>query len=261
MFVLIRVDPRLSVVVLSFLNRCDRCPSVLSLSAGQAQGGVVVAEFVAEGFDDEVVVFALGQAGDGDGAEDARSGDVDGEAAAVGGVVGVGQGVFFGERGVVVPEVEAELVGAAMETGYDVRFALDPAGVVGRGAGECGVEERLVGLAEAADVDDDGVAASDGELAQGEAEPPCGLCVEGGEDELGFLPGDQGEVFREVGVGHGFFPLRRVLLAELRGDILAERKCLQLQPFYMRRLMWPLSFCREPVGLFGMVCGSPELGR
>ncbi len=51
---------------------------------------MVAAEFDAEGFDDEVVVFALGEAGDGDAADDAGSGDVDGEAAAVGGVVGVG---------------------------------------------------------------------------------------------------------------------------------------------------------------------------
>lgn len=172
----------------------------LELLRGKTQGGVVLLELVAEGFDDEVVVFALGQAGDGDRADDACSGDVDGEAAAVGGVVGVGQRVFFGERGVVVPEVEAELVGAAVEAGDDVRFALHPAGVVGRGAVERGVEERLIRLAEAADVDDDGVVASDGESAQEEAKTPGGLCIEGGKDELSFLLGDDCEVFVN---GHG----------------------------------------------------------
>jgi hypothetical protein len=37
-----------------------------SLGSGETQGVVVFLEFAAEGFDDEVVVVALGQAGDGD---------------------------------------------------------------------------------------------------------------------------------------------------------------------------------------------------
>jgi hypothetical protein len=37
-----------------------------SLGGGEAQGVVILFEFEAEGFDDEVVVVALGQAGDGD---------------------------------------------------------------------------------------------------------------------------------------------------------------------------------------------------
>ncbi len=159
-------------------------------------------EFVAEGFDDEVVVFALGQAGDGDAADDACSGDVDGEAAAVGGVFGVRQRVFFGDRCVVVLEVEAQLIGAAVEAGDHVRFALDPAGVVGRGAWEGGVEERMVRMAETADVDDDGVATGEGEFAEGGAEAPCGFGVEGGEDKFRFLSSDGGEVFRGVVEGH-----------------------------------------------------------
>jgi hypothetical protein len=61
-----------------------------SRKGGQAQGVVVLLEDAAEGFDDEVVVVALRQAGDRDRADDARACDVDGEAAAVGGVVGVG---------------------------------------------------------------------------------------------------------------------------------------------------------------------------
>ena len=70
----------------------------------KAEGVVVAAEFDAEGFDDEIVVFALGEAGDGDAADDAGSGDVDGEAAAVGGVVGVGKVVAVGEGAVGLGE-------------------------------------------------------------------------------------------------------------------------------------------------------------
>jgi hypothetical protein len=163
---------------------------------------MVMAEFAAEGFDDQVMVFALRQAGDGDAADGACSCDFEGKAAAVRGIFGVGQRVFFGERGVVVFEEEAELIRAAVETGHNVGFAFDPAGVVGRGAGERGIEERLVGMAEAANVDDDGVAAGDSEFAEGGAQSPRGLCVEGGEDKFCFLPGDGGEVF---GDGHGLF--------------------------------------------------------
>jgi len=81
-----------------------------------------------------------------------------------------------------------------VEAGDDVGFALDPAGVVGCAA-ERGVEERLVGLAEAADVDDEKVLAGEGEFAECEAEAPGGVVVEGGEDEVGFLTGNDCEVF------------------------------------------------------------------
>lgn len=102
------------------------------------------------------MVFALWKAGDGDAADDAGTVDVDGKAAAVGGVVGVGEVVPVRKGAVALFEREPDGVGAAMEAGDDVGFSLDPAGIVGRGAGKCGVEERLVGLAEAADIDDDG---------------------------------------------------------------------------------------------------------
>src|ERR1700737_2463768 len=170
------------------------------LGGGEAQGQQVAVQVHAQGFYDEVVVFALGQAGDGDAADDSSSGDVDGEAAAVGGVVGLGQAVFFGDGRSVVLQVQAYRVGAAMEAGDDVRLALHPAGVVGRGAGERGVEERLVRLAEAADVDHDGVAAGDGQLAEGEAQAPGDVVIEGGEDELLFLAGDGADVVLD---GHG----------------------------------------------------------
>jgi len=162
-----------------------------------------VLEFEAEGFDDEVVVFALSEAGDGDAADDAGSGDVDGETAAVGGVVGVGKVVAVVEGAVGLLECEADGVGAAMEAGDDVAFALNPTRVVGCCAGEGGIEEGLVGIAKAADIDDDGVLAGDGQVAKAETETPGGVIVEAGEAELGFLPGDDCEVF---GDGH-----RRIL--------------------------------------------------
>jgi len=156
-----------------------------------------VLEFEAEGFDDEVVVFALSEAGDGDAADDAGSGDVDGETAAVGGVVGVGKVVAVVEGAVGLLECEADGVGAAMEAGDDVAFALNPTRVVGCCAGEGGIEEGLVGIAKAADIDDDGVLAGDGQVAKAETETPGGVVVEAGEAELGFLSGDDGEVFGE----------------------------------------------------------------
>ena len=161
---------------------------------------MVAAEFDAEALDGEVVVVALGEAGDGDAADDAGTGDVNGKAAAVCGVVGVGESVFLGEGCAALLEAEAYLIGAAVETGDYVRFALDPAGVVGRGAGQGGVEEGLVRIAEVADVDDDGELAGERELTEGEAETPGGVVVEVGEVKLGFLVDDGGEVF---GKGHG----------------------------------------------------------
>jgi len=127
---------------------------------------MVALQFEAEGFDDQVMVFALGQAGDGYAADDARSGDLKGETAAVGSVVGVRKGVFFGECGVVVLKIKAELIGAAVEARDDVRFALDPAGVVGSGSGERGIEEWLVRVAEAANIDNDALATGDCQVAE-----------------------------------------------------------------------------------------------
>lgn len=166
----------------------------LSRPVRQPKTLVVVVQLAADGFDDQVMVFALGQAGDGDASDDAGSGDMDGKAAAVSGVFGVGESVSLAECGVVELEIDAELVGTAVEAGDHVRFALDPAGVVRCGPGQGSVEERLVRLAEAANVNDEGVAAGDGEFTQGAAESPGGFGIEGGEDELRFLPGDGDEI-------------------------------------------------------------------
>lgn len=153
---------------------------------------MIALQLEAEGFDNQVVVFALGQAGDGYAADDACSGDVDGEAAAVGSVFGVRQSVFLGECGVVVLEIKTELIGAAVEARNNVRFALDPACVVGSGSGERGVEERLVRVAEAADVYDNGLSMGDCQLAEGGAQPPCGFGIEGRQNECGLLTNDRG---------------------------------------------------------------------
>ena len=163
----------------------------------KTKGGGVSFEEKADGFDSEVVVVALRESGDGDGADDARSGDVDGEAATVGGVVGVGKRVALGELPALLFKEEADGVGGAVEACDDVDLSRDPALAVGGGSGERGVEELLVGLAEAADVDDDALIAGGCEIAEGQAEMPGGVVVEGGEAEFGFLSGDQGEVFGE----------------------------------------------------------------
>jgi hypothetical protein len=169
----------------------------MAFSLRKSEGVVVATEFDAEAFDSKVVIGALGQAGDGNAAYDAGAGDVDGEATTVGGVIGVGQGVFFAEGGAALLELKADLIGAAVEAGDDIRFALDPAGVIRCRARESGVEEGLVRIAEAADIDDDRELAREGKLAEGEAEAPGGIVVEVGEVKLGFLMDDGGEVFSE----------------------------------------------------------------
>src|ERR1700679_1378959 len=70
---------------------------VLRLGIGEAEGIGVQVEGEADGFDDGVVFFGLREAGDGGGADDARAGDMDGEAAAMRGVVGVGETITLGE--------------------------------------------------------------------------------------------------------------------------------------------------------------------
>jgi hypothetical protein len=171
------------------------------LNGGEAERVVVELGFEAEGLYGEVVVFTLGEAGDGDGSDDAGVGDDDGEAAAVGGVVGFGEVVTVAKGDVILLEIEPERVGAAVEAGDDRDLAGDPALVIWRSAGEGAVEELLVGRSEAADVYYDLLIAGDGKLADGEADAPCGVVVEGGEDNFFFLAGDGGDVVCD---GHGF---------------------------------------------------------
>ncbi len=84
-----------------------------------------------------------------------------------------------------------------MEASDDVGFALDPAGVVRGGAGERGVEDLLVGLAEATDIDDEGVLAGDGKLTESEAECPGDVVIECGKGKFFFLDADRGNVVGE----------------------------------------------------------------
>jgi hypothetical protein len=158
----------------------------------------------AEGFDGEVVVVAGGQAGEGDGADDAAGcGDGDGEGSADGGVVVGGEGVTLGEGLALAFEAEADGVRGTVEAGDYVRFAAGPAGVVGGGAGEGGEEEALDGTAEAADVDDDGMVALGGEGAEDVAEGPGDVGVEVREGEGGLLKLNVGGVLFGGG-DHGY---------------------------------------------------------
>lgn len=88
-----------------------------------------------------------------------------------------------------------------MEAGDGVDLALDPAGVIGGGAGSGSEEELLVGGAEAANVDDEAVMAGDGEFVEDRAELPGYVGVEAEEVEGLLLVGDAGEVVG--GGGHG----------------------------------------------------------
>ena len=60
----------------------------------KAQVDVVTVALEAQGFDDELVVVALREAGDGNRSDNAGAGERDGECAAVACVVGCGQGVL-----------------------------------------------------------------------------------------------------------------------------------------------------------------------
>jgi len=124
-------------------------------SGWETQGLVVATGDEAESFDHKVMVFAFGQAGDGDRANDSGARDVDGEAASVGGVVFQRQVVPDGEGQAGLFEQTANVVRTLVEARDDVDLARDPALVVGGGAGQRAVEELLVRRSEAADVDDD----------------------------------------------------------------------------------------------------------
>jgi len=158
--------------------------------SGQAEGIVVLAEFETEGFDDEVMVIALCEAGNGDGGNQAGMDDADGKATAVAGIVGSGKAASF-ERRLLLLEIEADRVGTAMEAEDYVGLAADPLGVIGCGAGKSAVEERLQGTA---NIDDDGKSAVKGKGAKAGAETPGDLLVEGRKDESAFLERDAGEI-------------------------------------------------------------------
>lgn len=186
-----------------------------------------------DGRGDEVVVVALGQAGDDDGAGEGVAGDgiggvgfePEGEASAVGGVVGFAEAVRGFERGVVARELAADGVGAAVEAVDGVALAANPVGLRGLGAGRGAGEEEL---AVALDLDGSSDVAGEQRGVQERAELPCGGGIEGGEAEQGFLPGEEGEVGDGVGCGrHEATSLRRAMVAARRCGERAQGRCCE----------------------------------
>src|ERR1019366_3863326 len=119
-----------------------------SLLRGKPQGCVVTAGDQAERFDDEVVILALGQAGYGDGADDSGARDDDREAAAMRGVIFLGQVIAGAEGQAGQFEQPADVIRTFVESRDGVDLALHPALIVGRRAGQRAVEELLVRRAE-----------------------------------------------------------------------------------------------------------------
>jgi hypothetical protein len=147
--------------------------------------------------DDEVVVVALGKAGEDDGADDGVGigGEADGKATAVGGEVGLGE-LEDVEAGIVADEFAADGVGAAAKVMHGIALAPNPVGLAGFGAGGGAGEEDL-----AVELDLDGAAgvALEKAVAEQAADLPCGEGVEGRKEEEGFLRGEGVEVSeREV---------------------------------------------------------------
>lgn len=138
------------------------------------------ADEFSQGGDDEVVVVALGQAGDDGCTDGAGAGEVDRKATAVGSVVGEGEAVA-GFDGVAVPLKDAAHgVGAAGEAADGVALAADPVGLAGSGAGGGASEKKLAG-----EVDFDGAAGVGRKepRAHQVAELPSGSAVKSGEAE------------------------------------------------------------------------------
>ena len=156
-------------------------------------------EVLGDGGDDEVVVVALGKAGEDDGADEGV-GDAEGEASAVRGVVGEGEAVAGFEGLLVELKLAADGVGAAGKAANGVALAANPVGLAGRGAGRGRGEEDVVG-----ELDLDGAAgiASEHRGAQQAAELPGSVGREGGEVQQRLLLGEDSEVLRGIGGRHG----------------------------------------------------------
>jgi hypothetical protein len=172
------------------------------------------AEVLGDGGDDEVVVVALGEAGEDDGAGEGGggvAGEPEGEASAVGGEVGFREVVGGFQGGVVEGELAAGGVRAAVEAVDGVALAADPVGLVGLGAGGGAGEEEL-----AVALDFYCAACGQGEevCAEERAELPCGAGVEGGEAQESFLLGEDGEVLLEGGVVSGHVDCRDAWMLE-----------------------------------------------
>jgi hypothetical protein len=153
---------------------------------------VIAPEEGTEGFDDEVVVVALCEAGDGDGSDDSSIRDAEREAATVRRIVGEGQTVSFEEGSVLTLHFQAEGIRAAVEARDDVAFAAYPLGVVGHGRSNGSVEERLT---EAANVNyQSRELTGERELVQLRPYGPGLRLVEAVQGQFPFLYGNEGEI-------------------------------------------------------------------
>ena len=112
-------------------------------SGGRRNAAIVAAQHRAQRLDHQVVIVALRQAGDGDAADDARAFHDQRERAAVGRIIGDGKPIAFEQRGAFRFLGHADGVRAAMEARDHVALAAHPFDVIGRGAFERGIKQRL----------------------------------------------------------------------------------------------------------------------
>ena len=141
-------------------------------------------ELGGQGVDDDGVVDPLMQAAGDDGADAAGSGEQDGKASAVHGVVGEGEAVALFNCFAVEFQLQADGVGGAAEAHDDVAFAANPVQLAGWRAFGCGEEEGATGDL---DLEGHGGAAGEGIGAEAAAELPGGVGAEGRELKLAFL--------------------------------------------------------------------------
>ena len=139
------------------------------------------------------MVFELGKARDGDGADEADSAHVERERSAVGGKLALIDERLLGEAAPALCGPLAHQQRAVTEAAHDAVLAFDPDVVVGRRAGERVVEEPLLA---AADVDGDREALSASDLDQPQAERQRVLVREPVELQLELLELELGQ--REV---------------------------------------------------------------
>lgn len=120
-------------------------------------------EEAGQNLDHQIVVIALRQARNGDGADDAGILDMDGEAAAMGCEIQGRDTAMVIERVLLGEELAPDPVGALEVTQHHVALAPHPFGIIGGASGKRRVEE--LPRAEA-DIDDDRQPACLGQIAE-----------------------------------------------------------------------------------------------
>src|SRR5207237_4228215 len=158
-----------------------------SLSGRQPERIVVAPGDPAQRLDDQVVIFALRQAGDGDAANYSGIHYVQREAAAVRSIILFGQIITSAEAQAALLEQPADVIRTFVKPRDNVDLARDPALIVRRGSGERGVEELLVRRSEPAHVDYQRSLALKRHLPQCGSDQPGGIGRELVERERGFL--------------------------------------------------------------------------